>query len=84
MEDKKEDKSNEINKTEPIQELNKPTEQFCSCCKPVDFFDFLNNKNKDMLCVDIFSNNLCPETSQANGIKKAHGGFIKKQGASHR
>ena len=83
MEDKKEDKSNEINKIEIKQEPNNTTEQFCSCCKPVDFFDFLNKKNKDMLCVDIFSNNLCPETSQTHGIKKAHPVFIKKQGAGN-
>jgi len=79
MEDKKVD-----TKTQTTQEPNNTTEQFCSCCKPADFFDFLNKKNKDMLCVDIFSNNLCPETSQSHGIKKTHQVFIKKQGASHR
>ena len=81
MEDKKVDKSD--TKTEPNQELNKITEQFCSCCKPVNFFDFLNKKNKDMLCVDIFSNKLDPENLKESGIKKTHPIFIKKNGKSH-
>lgn len=74
MEDNSKDKK-QIN-----QESNKITEQFCSCCRPVDFFDFLNNKNKDMLCVDIFSNKLCPENGQENTIKRTHSIFIKKNG----
>ena len=39
METKKVDKSD--TKIQTNQEENKSTEQFCSCCKPVDFFDFL-------------------------------------------
>jgi hypothetical protein len=80
MENKKVDSQIDTNtntKVEINKEPNNITEQFCSCCKPVDFFDFLNNKNKDMLCVDIFSNKLSPEIGHENSIKKTHPIFIK-------
>lgn len=75
MEDKKVDNKIEIN-----QEPNKISEQFCSCCKPIDFFEFLNNKNKDMLCSDIFSYKLAPDSTQTktHDIKKSNTIFIKK------
>ena len=76
-------KDNNVNqdKTEEKKNLVSPiktelTEQFCSCCKPADFFDFLNKKNKGMFCYDT----LDPGLAGNNGLNKSkpHKIFIKK------
>ena len=51
------------------------TKQFCSCCSSVEF---LNNKNKEILGVDVFSNILGPEIEQEYNIQKKYKMFIKK------
>ena len=55
---------------------HEPTEQFCSCCKPVDFFDFLNKKKSDVFCRDIFD----PEFMGRDNLNKpkSHTVFFKK------
>lgn len=55
---------------------HEPTEQFCFCCKSVDFFDFLNNKKSDVFCRDVFD----PEFMGRDNLNKPkfHAVFFKK------
>jgi hypothetical protein len=84
MEDTNVVKSIIPNKEKPQDNLEKTVEQtksyqvqeqFCSCCKPVDFFDFLNKKkNSDMFCSETFVPNSNFQKSQT----KSHKIFVKK------
>ncbi len=54
---------------------NQAQEQFCSCCKPANFFDFLNKKKtSDMFCSETF----VPDLKFANNQSKSHKIFVKK------
>ncbi len=63
--------SNQIIQTQPYQ----VQEQFCSCCKPADFFDFLNKKKPlDVFCSETFVSDL----KSTNNPSKTHKIFVKK------
>ncbi len=53
-------------------------EQFCSCCKPVDFFGFLNKRNSDMLGVDFTQTGFGPDYEPVCKISKSKTIFNKK------
>lgn len=53
-----------------IKQENKINEIICSCCRSDEFFN-----NKNILCVDIFSNKMNSE----NSIIKKHSILIKKK-----
>jgi len=71
--------SDQVQDQTQVQDQNKPQEQFCSCCKPVDFFGFLNKRNSDMLGVDFTQTGFGPDYEPVCKISKSKTIFNKKK-----
>jgi hypothetical protein len=71
----KEKQQDNLEKTVKQIQSYQVKEQFCSCCKPVDFFDFLNKKKPlDMFCSETF----VPDSKLTSSPTKSHKIFVKK------
>lgn len=61
------------------QTKNQDQVQFCSCCKPADFFGFLNKRNSDMLGVDFAQTGFGPDFEPVCKISNSKTIFNKKK-----